>query len=139
MCQHGVCLLQVYLPLHLMLHNWVFDGILADKSFEFFVACDDSSKPDKMWRSKYTLRQSMLPSFIPQSLAKKVSLLTWQSSDLQCILQILTIGKSINFVHQLCGEHSHVSSPALRTWYQDQHGHTSFQLMTGSSLKVWCV
>lgn len=63
---------QVYLPLHLILHSWVFDGVLADKSLEFFVACDNSSKPDKMWRSKYTLRQSMLPSFISQSLAQKV-------------------------------------------------------------------
>ena len=55
-----------------MLHGWVFDGVLSDRSMEFFVACDESAKPDKMWRSKYTLRQSMLPSFISQGLAQKV-------------------------------------------------------------------
>ena len=74
----GVCLgcmcdyPQVYLPLHHILHSWVFEGELSDRSLEFFVACDDSSKPEKLWRSKYTLRQSMLPSFIPDSLAQKV-------------------------------------------------------------------
>ena len=64
--------LQVYLPLHRVLDSWVFDGVLADKNMEFFVACDDSSKPEKLWRSKYTLREAMLPSFIPPSLAQKV-------------------------------------------------------------------
>lgn len=59
-----------------MLHGWVFDGVLADRNMEFFVACDESAKPDKMWRSKYTLRQSMLPSFIPQGLAQKVGVVS---------------------------------------------------------------
>lgn len=67
-----VMVVKVYLPLHRILHSWVFDGVLADRSLEFFVACDDSSKPEKLWRSKYTLRQSMLPSFISQNLAQKV-------------------------------------------------------------------
>ena len=55
-----------------MLNSWIFDGEMIDKSFEFFIACDESSKQEKLWRSKYSLRYSMLPSFISKELAQKV-------------------------------------------------------------------
>ena len=55
-----------------MLNSWVFDGELFDKSFEFFIACDESSKQEKLWRSRYSLRHTMLPSFISKELAQKV-------------------------------------------------------------------
>ena len=55
-----------------MLNSWVFDGELFDKSLEFFIACDESSKQEKLWRSRYSLRYTMLPSFISKELAQKV-------------------------------------------------------------------
>ena len=65
-------ILQVYQPINTILNSWIFDGELIDKSMEFFISCDDSSKLEKLWRSKYNLRQSMLPSFISRELAQKV-------------------------------------------------------------------
>jgi len=55
-----------------MLNSWIFDGEMIDKSFEFFIACDESSKQEKLWRSRYSLRHSMLPSFVSKELAQKV-------------------------------------------------------------------
>lgn len=58
-----------------MLNSWIFDGELVDHFSEFIVSCDLSSKPEKLWRSKYKLRKGMVPSFISEDLAKKVSYL----------------------------------------------------------------
>ena len=55
-----------------MLNCWIFDGELIDNSLEFFIACDESSKLEKLWKSKYNIRQGMLPSFISKELAQKV-------------------------------------------------------------------
>ena len=55
-----------------MLNCWIFDGELIDNSLEFFIACDESSKIEKLWKSKYSIRQKMLPSFISKELAQKV-------------------------------------------------------------------
>ena len=63
---------QVYQPINAILNSWIFDGELIDRHSEFIISCDFSSKPEKLWRSKYTLRKAMLPSFIPQEVAKKV-------------------------------------------------------------------
>lgn len=57
-----------------MLNCWIFDGELIDNSLEFFIACDESSKLEKLWKSKYSIRNSMLPSFISKELAQKVGL-----------------------------------------------------------------
>ncbi len=67
--------MQVYQPINSILNSWIFDGELMDKSLEFFISCDDSSKLEKLWRSKYNLRQSMLPSFISKELAQKVNII----------------------------------------------------------------
>lgn len=56
-----------------MLNCWIFDGELIDKSLEFFIACDEKSKLEKLWKSKYSIRQGMLPSFISNELAQKVN------------------------------------------------------------------
>ncbi|KAA8579819.1 hypothetical protein FQN60_006912 [Etheostoma spectabile] len=52
----------------------------------FFVASDPNVKTDRLWHDKYSLRKSMIPSFITMDQARKV----------------LLIGKSINFLHQVC-------------------------------------
>nr|XP_011745965.1 gamma-tubulin complex component 3 [Macaca nemestrina] len=54
--------------------------------FQFFVASDPTVKTDRLWHDKYTLRKSMIPSFITMDQSRKV----------------LLIGKSINFLHQVC-------------------------------------
>ncbi|KAJ0009613.1 hypothetical protein NQD34_001315 [Periophthalmus magnuspinnatus] len=74
---------------HPILHclcRWIYDGELEDTYHEFFVASDPNVKTDRLWHDKYSLRKSMIPSFITMDQAHKV----------------LLIGKSINFLHQVC-------------------------------------
>ncbi|GCB66303.1 hypothetical protein scyTo_0004942 [Scyliorhinus torazame] len=73
-------------PILNFLYRWIYDGELEDTYHEFFVASDPTVKADRLWHDKYTLRKSMIPSFITMDKARKV----------------LLIGKSINFLHQVC-------------------------------------
>lgn len=73
-------------PILNFLYRWIYDGELEDTYHEFFVASDPTVKTDRLWHDKYTLRKSMIPSFITMDQSRKV----------------LLIGKSINFLHQVC-------------------------------------
>uniref|UniRef100_A0A8C8VJZ5 Tubulin gamma complex associated protein 3 n=1 Tax=Pelusios castaneus TaxID=367368 RepID=A0A8C8VJZ5_9SAUR len=73
-------------PVLNFLYRWIYDGELEDTYHEFFVASDPTVKADRLWHDKYTLRKSMIPSFITMDQSRKV----------------LLIGKSINFLHQVC-------------------------------------
>ncbi|XP_053073971.1 gamma-tubulin complex component 3 isoform X6 [Acinonyx jubatus] len=73
-------------PVLSFLYRWIYDGELEDTYHEFFVASDPAVKTDRLWQDKYTLRRSMIPSFITMDQSRKV----------------LLIGKSINFLHQVC-------------------------------------
>nr|XP_051697641.1 gamma-tubulin complex component 3 isoform X1 [Oryctolagus cuniculus] len=73
-------------PVLNFLYRWIYDGELEDTYHEFFVASDPTVKTDRLWHDKYTLRTSMIPSFITMDQSRKV----------------LLIGKSINFLHQVC-------------------------------------
>ncbi|KAL4656940.1 gamma-tubulin complex component 3 [Arapaima gigas] len=73
-------------PILNFLYGWIYDGELEDTYHEFFVASDPTVKTDRLWHDKYSLRKSMIPSFITMDQARKV----------------LLIGKSINFLHQVC-------------------------------------
>ncbi|XP_077014818.1 gamma-tubulin complex component 3 isoform X4 [Tamandua tetradactyla] len=73
-------------PVLNFLYRWIYDGELEDTYHEFFVASDPTVKTDRLWHDKYTLRKSMIPSFITMDQSRKV----------------LLIGKSINFLHQVC-------------------------------------
>uniref|UniRef100_A0A4W4HBP7 Gamma-tubulin complex component n=1 Tax=Electrophorus electricus TaxID=8005 RepID=A0A4W4HBP7_ELEEL len=73
-------------PILNFLYRWIYDGELEDTYHEFFVASDPTVKTDRLWHEKYSLRKSMVPSFITMDQARKV----------------LLIGKSINFLHQVC-------------------------------------
>lgn len=42
--------------------------------FQFFVASDPTVKTDRLWHDKYTLRKSMIPSFITMDQSRKVGL-----------------------------------------------------------------
>ena len=41
--------------------------------FQFFVASDPTVKDDRLWREKYTLRKSMVPTFLTTPQATKVN------------------------------------------------------------------
>ena len=43
---------------------------------QFFVAADPTVKNDRLWHDKYSLRKSMIPTFISTDQARKVSHLT---------------------------------------------------------------
>ncbi|ELW47485.1 Gamma-tubulin complex component 3 [Tupaia chinensis] len=73
-------------PVLSFLFRWIYDGELEDTYHEFFVASDPAVKADRLWQDKYTLRTSMVPSFVTMDQSRKV----------------LLIGKSINFLHQVC-------------------------------------
>lgn len=42
--------------------------------FQFFVASDPAVKTDRLWHDKYTLRKSMIPSFMTMDQSRKVGL-----------------------------------------------------------------
>merc|ERR1719453_824795 len=79
---------QICRPIFAMLRRWIVEGQLEDPFHEFFIAAEYSVPEEDMWRSKYHIEPSLLPSFIQDDLAK----------------QILLIGKSINFIRQSCND-----------------------------------
>ncbi|KAI4348797.1 hypothetical protein L6164_009475 [Bauhinia variegata] len=72
-------------PLFEMVRRWVLEGELEDIFAEFFIV-SQQVKAESLWREGYKLRATMLPSFIPPSLAQR----------------ILRTGKSINFLRVCC-------------------------------------
>ncbi|KAL4587567.1 hypothetical protein LXL04_000439 [Taraxacum kok-saghyz] len=97
--QHGDPLLHSFMkrllrrvcsPLFEMVRSWVLEGELEDIFSEFFVL-GQSVKAESLWTEGYKLHPAMLPTFISQSLAKR----------------ILRTGKSINFLRVCCED---------RTW-----------------------
>jgi gamma-tubulin complex component 3 len=71
-----------------MVHDWIYNGELQDPFDEFFIAQNDDSEIENEWKSKFSLRQSMVPSYITPTLARKVFL----------------IGKSLNFIRHSCND-----------------------------------
>lgn len=87
-------------PFYEILERWVYEGELDDPYHEFFVACDNTVSKDKLWQSKYTLRQDMLPSFLSQDVA----------------LKIYSIGKTLNFIRYSCHEDALISYSGKATY-----------------------
>ncbi|KAL3701451.1 hypothetical protein R1sor_019473 [Riccia sorocarpa] len=92
--QHGDPLVRSFLkrllrrvcaPIYEMIRRWVLEGEVDDLYGEFFVGAQPV-KAEALWRQGYQLQTSMLPSFIPEPLAKR----------------ILRTGKSINFLRVCC-------------------------------------
>jgi gamma-tubulin complex component 3 len=75
-------------PFYNMVHDWIYQGELQDPYNEFFIAQNDDTDMESQWKSKFSLRESMLPTYIPYVLAKKVFL----------------IGKSLNFIRHCCND-----------------------------------
>ncbi|KAJ4428063.1 hypothetical protein ANN_24077 [Periplaneta americana] len=84
-------------PMYVMLSRWILDGELEDPHGEFFIAADLEVKGDLLWHEKYRVLESMVPSFIPLAQAKK----------------ILATGKSINFLREICQDHTPVKGREL--------------------------
>ena len=75
-------------PLLSMILSWLTFGELVDDYSEFFISAKPEVKPEKLWHEKYWVNLQMLPVFIPEPLANKM----------------LLVGKSINFISQVCKE-----------------------------------
>lgn len=77
-------------PLHTMLSHWLLEGEIKDPHNEFFIEEIKDVSSENLWHHKYRIMKARLPSFIPHNLAKK----------------ILTAGKSINFLREVCQDKS---------------------------------
>uniref|UniRef100_A0A1B0D8W7 Gamma-tubulin complex component n=1 Tax=Phlebotomus papatasi TaxID=29031 RepID=A0A1B0D8W7_PHLPP len=77
---------EMCLPLRHMLLRWLFDGEIQDPHAEFFIETLHDVSNDRLWLDKYRVRENLLPTFISPNLANK----------------ILVIGKSINFLREVC-------------------------------------
>lgn len=76
-------LARVSQPFFRSLAAWIYQGELLDPSDEFFVQArkknqdgatdqDDSTSAAESWNGRYKFRKEMLPSFLSESLGKKV-------------------------------------------------------------------
>ena len=67
---------------------FLFSGVLHDPFNEFLVAVDLQIPVEHFWTSRYRLNREFIPSFVSQNQAEK----------------ILLIGKSINFLREVCNQ-----------------------------------
>jgi gamma-tubulin complex component 3 len=84
-------------PLYAMVRRWVRAGELDDRFEEFFVSVSGNVDLNSYWRSRYSMRASMLPALVPPQLAQR----------------ILVIGKTIDFVRHACRDVAPAVDPAL--------------------------
>lgn len=85
-------LTMVVQPIYRMLSCWIFCGELEDTYGEFFVAANASVPDSILWQEKYSLRKAMVPAFFTMEQARK----------------IMSTGKAINFLRQVCNDHTSV-------------------------------
>ncbi|VVC44645.1 Hypothetical protein CINCED_3A003530 [Cinara cedri] len=73
-------------PIMTMICNWMIDGELVDNYDEFFIyQCPDINNLD-MWNNRYTIRESMIPTFFTK----------------EDVNRIFRTGRYINFLHTIC-------------------------------------
>ncbi len=65
-------LLRTCTPIFAFIKAWIFEGILEDPFNEFWVISREEVKIDKLWKSKYSLRKEMIPSFLSTQMAEQV-------------------------------------------------------------------
>ena len=74
-----------------MVYRWVRHGQLVDPEEEFFIQCNPACSPTcaGAWAERYTLRDDMLPPFLPLDVCQAV----------------LALGKMVNFLQDSCEEY----------------------------------
>lgn len=75
-------------PFFVQLDLWIYEGILHDPFNEFLIAVDLQVPVEQFWAKRYRLNREYIPSFVTQNQAEK----------------ILLIGKSINFLREVCAQ-----------------------------------
>ncbi|PHJ21979.1 spc97 spc98 family protein [Cystoisospora suis] len=88
-------------PLAEMIDMWIDEGELRDKAEEFFVAQRPLCSLDEFWTKRYYIDSTRIPSFLSLPLA----------------LEILRIGKSLNFLKKICGLNSSDAASSLDREY----------------------
>jgi len=73
-------------PFILQLDNWIYEGKLHDPNDEFFISADYHVPAENLWFKRYRVAKAMIPSFLRPTEAQK----------------ILLVGKSINFLREVC-------------------------------------
>ncbi|XP_048249999.1 gamma-tubulin complex component 3 homolog [Haliotis rufescens] len=114
-------------PIYATLLRWVYDGELEDTYHEFFVASDPTVKNALLWYDKYSLRKSMIPTFVTTEQARK----------------ILLTGKTINFLRQVCEDRTPTKGREVAMTFDVQKAEsmltqdtvTEFQLMVDTVYK----
>ncbi|XP_058445425.1 gamma-tubulin complex component 3 [Malaya genurostris] len=81
-------------PLQHALIRWLINGEIVDPNCEFFIEEISEVGFDQLWHQKYRIRRSMLPGFVSDTMAKR----------------ILVIGKSINFLREVCQDKTPVKA-----------------------------
>ncbi|XP_076435742.1 gamma-tubulin complex component 3 homolog [Babylonia areolata] len=97
-------------PIYSTLMRWIYDGELEDTYHEFFVASDPTVKNDRLWHDKYSLRKSMIPSFLSIDQARRISL----------------TGKSINFLRQVCQDRTPIMGRDAAMSVDSKHAQSMF-------------
>ncbi|XP_049847822.1 gamma-tubulin complex component 3 homolog [Schistocerca gregaria] len=110
-------------PVLTMIQNWMYQGILNDPFNEFFIIKNDlttlmrtlgkgdieSLKPDDPhdwdWDKQYLLVHARIPPFICQKIA----------------LEILSIGKGVNFMRQCCGDVTWINTSMAKFLQSDSN------------------
>ncbi|XP_039269146.2 gamma-tubulin complex component 3 homolog [Styela clava] len=106
-------------PIFYILSRWIYDGELQDTFHEFFVAMDPTVNNDRLWYDKYHLRQSMVPSFMTDSQARK----------------ILLVGKSLNFLRLVCRDRTEVDIRNKQEFQLPEDAHLDSTLDFGTELQ----
>jgi gamma-tubulin complex component 3 len=63
---------QVTKPFFMLIKRWVLEGVCDDAKGEFFIAIRHNVGKDDIWTHRESLEVEMIPSFIPETLARKV-------------------------------------------------------------------
>ncbi|KAI0853244.1 Spc98 family-domain-containing protein [Daldinia vernicosa] len=109
-------LMPITRPFYGILRQWIYNGELSDPYLEFFVQEQSveampkgKSGSTNVWEDKYILAADMVPSIMTSEFSEKVFL----------------IGKSLNFIHNSCGDAQWVESYSKESSRELRYGDTA--------------
>lgn len=110
---------QVCQPIYDMIRRWLFEGVLEDPFYDFFITSDINVPITNLWNRKFSVVENMIPSFLSKELAN----------------DILLVGKSINFIRHCCDDTEWIMDSTTVAIavdaFQYQHGANSFDTPIG--------